>query len=243
MKKRKNKRGKPTPPRVDTKGYPLTKTGVANFCKRTLANEAVNVEIFGDKKAFLCELLQKHNLGKRKIKGRITNVCVTIHKAWNTRCFAVKFDDGTKDTISFKSCIFRLTYAQKRKAVSDALRYAFKVLIGNSIFKAAENEVYCPLSKKWLPKIECEIDHYDCEFAELVTGFCMQIAGKRGGSMDFAFEQLEDVDGVARFPARYEEEFVAYHNANTHTRLIAKSINRTLGTRYQQKCAADSKKR
>lgn len=170
---------------------------------------------------FLYSIFEQHSEWEQK-KGCGVDFFYVGKSQYNNLCFFIKRLDGTSTDISFTSAI---TKPSKRSKVIKACRTAIETEIEK--FRK-ENVVYgetkCALSGHILIPQNTHIDHYDLSFKELFDKWI--------GAWDidnlhdnYVCETKDNECKTYFIDQRVIDDFVRFHNGNTHLRAVTKDAN------------------
>lgn len=151
-----------------------------------------------------------------------------------TSCFHLFTENGIEDDISYSKLRKKDKNidSYKRKNIERACRSAIDVIIKPIREKAIRNLhikgfILSELSGKYIrTQKDIHVDHFNLTFIELVDRW-IELKG-----LDFLFSQInigERNSTVTRFTNPYLiEEFIKFHNNNTHLRIISGKENLSL---------------
>jgi len=143
---------------------------------------------------------------------------------YNTNCFVINRVDGTSTDISFMHSITKRSDMIK-------LKMACRNSIKNTVIKYRyDNVVYgvskCAISGEILTEGNVHIDHYNDTFDGVFNRWIKELnikelVSKLNKTQDNNFEtHFTDIDVV--------NNFIIFHDANTHLRAVTKQINLSL---------------
>lgn len=172
-------------------------------------------------KAQLKELFKKHPSYARKKGTGIKDIVVEKTK-FNNNTFVIVRNDFTKTDISYIVCIDG--QKTKKAKVKKACRNAVRPIIKNAQDKVMYGIDRCQFTGEVLTKENTHIDHYNLNFNELFKAWI------KDKNVDYLFSQLNDTSvdmemHVYFTNAKTRQDFIAFHNKNTHLRAISKTAN------------------
>lgn len=207
----------------------MTKKEKLERCKSIL-NSGQNVITSAEEFNFLVEIFKAHPYWELKCKGQgIKLIEIRQDPTYKTKCFYIVRDNDTCTDISYLSCINPENLKKKdvlkacRRAIEDIKRaFAAKLIF----------PIICPIEHIELKSLyDVNIDHYDLDFKELVKiwidkhggieNLWQYVCPVKDNSSETFFTSQEIID-----------DFIDFHNKNTHLRAISKHAN--LSTRKKK---------
>ena len=173
-----------------------------------------------DDKIWLYRLFQNHPSWQQK-KGVGVADIIKMQTKYGDYCFGILRKDGTKTDISFHVSISGAP--TKRALVIQACRPAIEPIMIHAHQKVNFGVDKCPITNELLIKGQTHIDHYDLTFAELFKEYVK----KHGLNTLFAAINQPKDNELGRYfvDQRVKEDFITFHNANTHLRAVTKEAN------------------
>jgi len=199
----------------------MTKTEEKNKFKKILNKGSLTEE---DKKE-LRILFKKHPFYNIKKGCGIKDIFVTKTK-YGTNGFFIIRNDLSKVDISYLQCVNGAS--TKLSDIKAACRTSIRLVILNVQNKVNYGIDKCQFTGEILTRKNTHIDHYNLKFNDL---FKKWIKGK---DVDYLFRQLNDtsidlVNDIYFENSEIRNDFVNFHNKNTHLRAISKTANLRLG--------------
>lgn len=198
----------------------MTKKEKTEKCRYILYSYKGKVEFIDDIE-FLYSIFECHDNWEQKKGCGVDYFYVGKTEFRNNYCFYIMRTDGTSTDISFTKSIVN---PSKRSRVIDACRTA----IQPEIDKLKEGIVFgkdkCPITGHILIPSNTHIDHYDLTFNELFNKWAR---GERDidGLHDLVCEAKDNEFRAYFTSERLIEDFVNFHNMNTHLRAVTKEAS------------------
>jgi hypothetical protein len=202
----------------------MNKTQKKEKCKEILKKTSNGIEIteLEDIK-FLIGVFENHSEWDVKKGSGINKISVNRTEPYNTKCFFIHRTDGSITDISYKHCLQPLT---KLAYIKMACRSAVSEIIINYRDNVEFGLVCCPFTDELLTLKNTQIDHHNLTFAEL---FNKWIVDK---DVDILYEKLnttkDEISSTYFTDLNIVNDFISFHNANTHLRAVSIEANRML---------------
>lgn len=156
-----------------------------------------------------------------KIGGRqLVGIAVNKSPTFSSKCFYLVFSDGTRTDISYKGA---------RSSENDLI-WALRDTVMPTIWafkKKADFPIRCPITGELISWEDSDVDHYDLTFSELVSHF-IERKGGINNLLPFITESTDNSDKTLIVDENLKREFIAFHNAHTHLRIVSKIANRSI---------------
>lgn len=171
---------------------------------------------------FLLRIFQGHPEYHIKVGAGISNIYIGIGAEYKTRCFFITRLDGSTTDISYIRSIDGAT--TKISDIKCACRHAVQPIIEGVRARIVYGVDRCPISGAILHPENTHIDHYNLTFDELCNKWL------KTENIDLAHACLNDVtkdnEQAIYFTSKFlREDFINFHNANTHLRAVSKIAN------------------
>ena len=195
----------------------MNKTEKIKLCKEILKSE--NTTEYYD---FLISIFENHSEWIQKKGCGIKNILVKQTK-YNNKCFYLERLDGSLTDISY---LHSINKNNKLDNIKKACRSAINPIILEFRNKLDYTNLYCEFTKQKLTKENTHIDHYNLTFNELfrhwlknknIKQLILNINKTTDNNLDTFFTNQNIINN-----------FIRYHNANTHLRAVSKEANLSL---------------
>jgi hypothetical protein len=210
----------------------LIQPGKKNFATKKQIGEAVyqvlhagdlGRKLAGDEHELVRALLDRHPTAEQKIGCGV--VALYVRKgSHGTRCFWLRRSDGTETDFSYRECLTPTTHRTK---VMAAMRHAVADQIIDFKRRAfcTSVKVPCAVSGQLLGPDDCDVDHHEPTFREIVDAFF----GATGWSAE-TVHVMPSVDGRlgdVLADANLAEIWKGFHFSRARFRIVEKKINRS----------------
>ena len=197
----------------------MTKKEKTEKCREVLYRNKGKVESIEDIE-FLYSIFECHAQWEQK-KGCGVDYFYVGKSEYNNACFFIMRTDGSTTDISFGSAI-------KEPSKINKVAKACRTAIEPEIKAFRETVIYgfqcCPLSGDILTRGNTHIDHYDLSFKELFDRWLN--AWEIDNLHDNYVCETKDNECKTYFTdQRIIDDFVSFHNNNTHLRAVTKEAN------------------
>lgn len=198
----------------------MTQKEIKNECRRILNSIQPNQYVENSKDLnFLLYAFSQASYYEYKIRGgKILRIQKRASGNYGTYCFFIELDDGRITDFSYSKMFspnptLEDVLAAMRTAI-DPIISEFRRYFKPFVYEGQE-----------ISKVEdAHVDHYDLTFIELAA----QWIEKKGGAEQLIRYVNETKDGsTSTFFTNQSliDDFVSFHNANTHLRFVPKSVN------------------
>jgi hypothetical protein len=178
----------------------------------------------------LIELVKKHPEAEEKIGCGISYFFVG-KAAYGTKCFFIKRLDGTSTDFSYITSVKAKSKTIKQSFI-DALRLISTEQTRQFKKEAFKNgPVFCEISKQPLTLETCHVDHeYPNTFENIVRAFMSQVEWSERDISKPSDNQF--VTTIVN--EELAEKFRWYHEKSSNLRLLASSVNLSIGNRSHE---------
>lgn len=201
--------------------------GLKKHCREIICHTAGRVSE-PDAQWLIDHVFRYHPYWEQKQGSGIDYFKVEKIGRYGTYGFRLYRTDGTNDDISFvKACDFigKNFSNWKRDSVIRACREAIRPQV-REMRKSIKVPFLCPITLQYVAsKDDVEIDHYDLTFAELLN---LWFQSKDINALYDAVDGGDNVIGDHFKDKDIEQDFIKFHNANTHLRAVSKFANGSL---------------
>ena len=196
----------------------MTKNKIAAKC-RGLLNQS---NLSDSDMEFLKEVFLCHPNSKQKIGCGIKTIFVKKSEYGNN-CFWIKRLDDSETDISYMKC---LNKSNDIDSIKKACRTAIWPVIRDFKDSIDFTDFTCPFTGEIVTSKNVHIDHYDLKFSEL---FNVWIKNYELKDLIKAINVSKDGDTTVYFiDENIKNDFIKYHNDNTHLRAVSKKANLTI---------------
>lgn len=201
----------------------MTKTLSIRVAKKILDNLEPGEKVTEqDGINFLLKFFSTHPNLEEKMKGGFDYFFKVKNTDWAKHyyCFAIMRKDGTHVTISVN---FQNTNNSKYIA-NQALRNSVEHIIYRIKYGINYGVDRCAVTNELLEKGKTHIDHYDLDFKDVVDLFLKKF--------NLTFDKIAsnvvwDMSKPRLNSDDINDDFIEFHNANTHLRVVTSNYNLT----------------
>jgi uncharacterized protein YheU (UPF0270 family) len=208
----------------------LTKTALIDRIKGILRSYEAGEHLNSPDYYFMCDLLDPE--AEQKIGVGVSSIFVDKAGIYNTKCFHVLRQDGTKTDFSYSECLGETDHNTKVKHAFrfsvDPYIFAFKKQsFGNS------EQICCPDTGEVLSFLTTHVDHVSPKtFDNLINEF---ITFDKTTLGDITISQNEDNQvGDLLENKVLERRWIDFHNANACLELVSHVSNLSIRKRTAQ---------
>lgn len=199
-----------------------TKKELKEICKILLNQNPIGHLFDNEDHAFLVSIFENHPSYNMKLGAGIASITTARHEVYGTKVFILNRIDGSQSDISYIQCFDGAS--TKKRDIKLAMRSAISHIVMAFKNKIVFGVSRCEVTGDVLMRDNCHIDHYDLTFNELAERF-IAIYG-----VDYLYQFTNDTGGdmvmnVSFCHSRTEQDFIRFHNENTHLRAVTKYAN------------------
>lgn len=171
---------------------------------------------------FLLRLFQGHPEYGVKSGAGITGIYIGMGEVYKTRCFFINRLDGSSSDISYIRSVDGGT--SKISDIKCACRSAIRDIVMDHRSTVNFGVDTCPITGEILTDDNTHIDHYDHPFDVVANAWIKKYP------IEYLHGMLNDAtkDNETEIyftTAAIANDFISFHNRNTHLRAISKSAN------------------